>query len=437
MAIAAPLAAANLAQMALGFTDTVVVGYLGGAALAVAGLGAGLYFMLVIVFQGILSAVAPLAAHAIGAGERRVAVNVLAAGFLLAAALAPPIVLATASLDRLLYLIDYDPALAAQVGAFLRAIAWGVPGFLGFAALRGFLAAAARARAVMLVLLGCVPLNAALNWLLVFGHLGLPALGIVGSGCASAMTQWVMFLGLAAYGLAAPSLSAYRRAAMPWGQPWREIGRILRLGLPIAGIFALEVGVFTTASVLMGLLGADALAAHQLVLNCCSVTFMVPLGIGQAATVRIAAERGAGRPKAARRAGFVALALGAGFMTAAALVLWTAPGAIVAIYVDPAAEANRGVVAMALRLLAVGALFQVFDGLQTVAAGSLRGYEDTRTPMMLAAFGYWGIGFGGAWLFAFPLGYGAVGMWWGLALGLGAVAALLTARLYRCSGVAS
>ncbi|MEJ0067948.1 MAG: MATE family efflux transporter [Pseudomonadota bacterium] len=170
--------------------------------------------------------------------------------------------------------------------------------------------------------------------------------------------------------------------------------------------------MFLCAGILVGLLGATALGAHQLVLNCASLTFMVPLGISQAATVRIAFERGAGRAGAARRAGFVALALGIGFMSATALVLWSAPSAIIAVYLDIADPANRDVVAVARQLLAIAALFQVFDGMQTIAAGALRGYRDATMPMLLAAIGYWGVGFVGGWLLAFPLGHGAVGLWW-------------------------
>lgn len=185
-----------------------------------------------------------------------------------------------------------------------------------------------------------------------------------------------------------------------------------------------------TAGILIGLLGAASLGAHQLVLNCASITFMVPLGLGQAATVRVAYELGAGRASAARRAGFVALALGIGFMSATAAVLWVGPQAIIAAYIDVADPANRETVRIALHLMAIAALFQVFDGMQTIAAGALRGYKDTMIPMLLAIFGYWGPGFVGGCALAFPLGYGAVGLWWGLALGLAVVAALLTLRLY-------
>jgi MATE family multidrug resistance protein len=157
---------------------------------------------------------------------------------------------------------------------------------------------------------------------------------------------------------------------------------------------------------------------------------MVPLGLGQAATVRVAYELGAGRALSARRAAFVALALGIGFMGAMAAVLWTVPEAIIAVYVDIADPANGETVEIARRLIAIAAVFQVFDGMQVIAAGALRGYRDTFVPMILAAFGYWGTGFLGGWLLAFPLGYGAVGLWWGLALGLAVVAILLTLRLH-------
>jgi len=206
--------------------------------------------------------------------------------------------------------------------------------------------------------------------------------------------------------------------------------QILRLGLPIGGMRGIEVGLFMTAGVLMGLLGPAALGAHQLVLNCAGVTFMVPLGLSQAVTVRVAYELGAGRALAARRAWLVALALGIGFMSATAVILWIAPNAIIGVYIDVSDPANRDTVEIARRLIAIAAIFQVFDGMQVIAAGALRGYKDTMIPMLLATFGYWGIGFAGCWLFAFPLGYGAVGLWWGLALGLGAAAILLTLRLH-------
>jgi MATE family multidrug resistance protein len=223
----------------------------------------------------------------------------------------------------------------------------------------------------------------------------------------------------------------------PFSSHWDEIRQILRLGLPIGGILGLEIGVFATTGILMGLLGADALAAHQLVMNCISVVFMVPLGIAQAATVRVAVALGSGAPEAARRAGFVAIALGVAYMALMAIVLVTVPRAIAGIYVDVDAPANRGLVEIALHLLAIAAVFQIFDGVQAIAAGALRGYRDTAVPLLLAVIGYWGVGFAGGWLFAFPAGYGPIGLWSGLAVGLAAVALMLTLRLHICAGIAA
>jgi MATE family multidrug resistance protein len=429
LALAAPLAAANLAQMAMGVTDMVMVGRLGALPLAAAGLGAMLYFTGGVVLQGILSAVAPLAAHALGAGDRAAAGRIGGAGLVLAFLLALPFAAGLTSLDRLLQWLGYNAGLAVEIGRFLRAIAWGGPAFLGFAVLRSLLAALSHTRAVMAVLLLCVAGNAGLNWVLIYGHLGAPALGVAGSGYASATNQWLILAGLALCARTMPGLAGLRVLRNAFSPNWTPMASILRLGLPIGGIMGVEVGVFLAAGILIGLLGTAALGAHQLVLNCAGISFMVPLGVGQAATVRVAYELGAGRALAARRAAFAALALGIGFMSATAVVLWTVPGAIISAYIDIADPANRATVEIARRLFAIAALFQVFDGMQTIAAGALRGYKDTMVPMLLAGFGYWGAGFGGGWLLAFPLGYGAVGLWWGLALGLAVVAILLTLRL--------
>jgi MATE family multidrug resistance protein len=432
VALAAPLAAANLAQMAMAVTNTVMVGRLGATPLAAAGLGGMLFFTLGVMLQGILFAVAPLVAHALGAGNREAAGRIAGAGLVLAMLLGLPFVAALTNLDGLLQVLGYDPFLAGEIGNYLRALAWGAPAFLGFAVLRSLLAALSHARPVMAVLLICVAGNALLNWVLIFGNLGMPPLGVVGSGYASAINQWAMLAGLALFIRILPGVAGLRmlRGVFAVAASRSEVAGILRLGLPIGGIRGIEVGVFMTAGILMGLLGAAALGAHQLVLNCAGITFMVPLGIAQGATVRVAYQLGAGRAFAARRAGSVALALGIGFMSAAAVILWTLPDAIIGFYLDIADPANRETVQIARHLIAIAAVFQVFDGMQVIAAGALRGYRDTLVPMLLASFGYWGVGFAGCWLFAFPLGYGAVGLWWGLALGLATVALLLTLRLH-------
>jgi multidrug resistance protein, MATE family len=430
-AVALPLAAANLAQMAMGLTDTIMVGRLGAQPLAAAGLGAALYFTTATAVQGVVNAVAPLAAHALGAGDRARAGRIAGEGLVLGFLLSIPFMGIMATADRLLVLLGYDPALAAEVGRFLRALMLGAPAFIAFSALRSLLSALERTRAIMVVLLCCIISNALLNWVLIYGHFGLPALGIVGSGLASAINQWLMPLGLLLYIRLAPSLASLDVLGGILPRQWRDMTELLHLGLPIAGIIALENGVFLAAGLVVGLFGAAALGAHHVVLNCAATTFMIPLGVSQAATVRVAFELGAGRPDAARLAGFVALGLGMSVMAAGAIVMSTMPRTILSAFVDVAAPANANLVAIAVQLFALAALFQVSDGMQTVAAGALRGYRDATVPMLLAAVGYWAIGFLGGWLLAFPLGRGATGMWWGLVLGTTVVAGLLTLRLHR------
>src|SRR5438270_738594 len=290
LGIAAPLAAANLAQMAMGITNTIMVGELGAAPLAAAGLGGMLFYMMAMLCQGVLSAVAPLAAHAIGADDHPTAGRVAGAGLIVAAALALPIVAILTAIPLLLALLGYEPALATEIGNYLRMIRWGAPAFLGFAVFRFLLVASFRTRIVMLVPLCAIPVNAALNWVLIFGHFGLPAFGSAGSGCSTAIVQWLMLLSLAGYMLRMRTQMPVRLAV----RVLSEIPRLLRLGLPIGVLLGLEVGVFAMTGILMGLMGADALGAHQLVLNVASLTFMVPLGLSQAATVRVAFPLGLG-----------------------------------------------------------------------------------------------------------------------------------------------
>ncbi|MBV9521203.1 MAG: MATE family efflux transporter [Alphaproteobacteria bacterium] len=429
--LALPLAAAQLSQVLMGVTGAAMMGRLGGAALAAGGLGAALFFTVTIVFQGVLNAVGPLAAHALGAGAAGRVGTIVAHGLFILAALAAIGVIVVLNIDRGLAAIGHAPPLVALTRQFLHAAVWGLPAGLGFALFRSYLAAASRTWPVMVVLLFCLALNAALNDALIFGRFGAPPLGVAGAGYAAAAVQWIEFLGVAGYAALQPAFRAHGLGTALLRPNWREAAPILQLGWPIAGIFATEVGVFTATALLAGLLGTAALAAHQVAIGICSLTFMVPLAFSQAATVRVALADGAGRLAAARRAGFIALTCGVGFMAAMSVVIIVMPGAIVAIYLDRADPANAGAVATAGRLLVIAALFQVFDGTQTIAAGALRGLKDTRVPLLVGAIGYWPIGFFGGWIMAFPLGFGPAGLWWGLALGLAAVALPLTLRFRR------
>lgn len=424
LAVAAPLAGANLAQMAMQVTNAVMVGHLGAVPLAAAGLGNALNATLLMTSLGLLTAVAPLAAHALGAGDHSAAGRVAGGGLIVAAVLAAPMMATLMLVPPLLSGLGYEPGLVAEIGRFLWTISWGIPGFLGAAVLRFRLIAAFRTRIVMIVPLLAVPLNLVLSWVLIFGNWGMPALGSAGSGCATAIVQWLTLLSFALYMLGSRISLSLSPGVV------RQIPAILRLGLPIAAMRALEIGMFVMTGVAMGVIGAAALGAHQLVFNVAGVCFMVPLGLAQAATVRVAYRLGLGIPAAAQRAAYVALAMGVVFMAAAAVLLWTTPRILIGFYLDLADPKNQSLIAIALKLFMIAALFQLFDGMQVIAAGALRGYRDTAVPMLIAAIGYWAVGFAGGWFLAFPLGLGPVGLWSGLAVGIGVVAISLTWRLH-------
>jgi MATE family multidrug resistance protein len=263
-----------------------------------------------------------------------------------------------------------------------------------------------------------------------FGHFGLPAMGVAGAGVATSMTHIFTCVGLLAYVVWQRDFRRYGILVRVWKPDWARFATVLRLGLPIGITVIAEVGMFAAAAFLMGVLGTRELAAHAIALQCISVAFMVPLGISQAALVRTGLAVGAGDRSGIGRAGWVALALGAGFAALAAFLFWVMPWSLVGLFLDLDVPDNHAVGEMAVTLLAIAALFQVVDGAQVIGAGALRGLRDTRVPMVIAAVGYWGIGFTASVVFAFPLGMGGVGVWLGMALGLAVVAVLLLHRFH-------
>jgi MATE family multidrug resistance protein len=277
------------------------------------------------------------------------------------------------------------------------------------------------------------------NWLLVFGHWGFPALGLEGSAIASVVTAVAMMLAYAGIIAFDPKLRRYRLFGNWWMPHWQRMGEIAKLGAPIAAVFTLEGGLFGGAAFLMGLIGVTEVAAHAIALNIAAIAFQVPFGIAQAATIRVGMAYGAKDRVWIGRAGWASIVSGTGFMALTAILIWVAPKLIVSIYVDADDPARAAEVALALQFLVVCAAFQLFDGAQAVAAGSLRGLQDTRVPMFVAALGYWVAGFGTAIVLGFHfklpllgtglgLGWGGVGIWVGLMVGLIVVSGMLVTR---------
>ncbi|HEU4810204.1 MAG TPA: MATE family efflux transporter [Sphingomicrobium sp.] len=427
--LAWPLILANLTQQLIQATDVLLMGRLGATQLASATLALNLTFTFNIFFLGLITASSPMMATALG--KRFNAVRdvrrTFRAGLWLIAIAMPPYWLALWHVGDLMRAFGQSEELARQGQTFLRAYMWCTAPWLLFQLLRNFVASLERPRIVLWLSLSGIGLNAILSWSLIFGKLGLPALGLVGGGLGSTLTWFIMCGALVGV---ASSDGQFRRFHL-FGNWWRFDAQrtfaMVRLGLPIGITMALEMGVFALAAYFMGWIGAPAVAAHAIALQIAALTFMVPLGLGQAATVRVGLALGRRDENAITRAGWTAWVLGVGFMATMAIIMWAIPRELVSLFLADTA-ANALVIALAVSFLKVAAAFQLFDGAQVIGAGMLRGLHDTRWPLIFAFVGYWVVGLGiGAWL-AFAADWQGVGIWIGLASGLAAVAILMLAR---------
>ena len=428
--LAVPLALTQIGQIGITATDTVMMGWIGPEALAAGALAINIYLPLFLFALGIVTAVAPLAAQARGANRRRDVRRFVRQGFWVAAAVGVPMAVVVWHARPMLLAFGQAPDTAALAEPYFRAMTWGLVPALWFVVLRSFASALDRPRPVMAFMFCGVALNAVLDYGFMFGHFGLPVMGMAGAGAATSAAHIFMFAGLLAYVVRRRGFRRYGILVRLWKPDWARFADILRLGTPIGVTVIAEVGLFAAAAFLMGILGTRELAAHAIALQCASIAFMVPLGISQAAIIRTGLAAGAGDRAGVGRAGWVALALGAVFTTLTALLFWLAPWSLVGLFLELDVPDNRAVGEFAVTLLAVAALFQLVDGAQVIGAGVLRGLRDTRVPMVIAAIGYWGVGFIASVVLAFPLGMGGVGVWLGMALGLAVVAVLMLRRFH-------
>ncbi|MFS0772118.1 MATE family efflux transporter [Sphingomonas sp. 1P08PE] len=427
--LAGPLVAANLLQMAVFAVDVVFVARLGPVAFAAATLGVFLFNLLTFAIIGLTGAAEPIIAAALGArvGAVREVRRTFRAGLWLVVLAAVPVVALLLHGEALLLLFGQDAAVAARAGAFLAILALAVVPAAAAGLMRLTAAALGRPGYVFAVTVLALGVAILANWCLVFGNAGFPALGLEGAALASLVTSIAMMLAYAAILVTDRRLRRFHLFGRWWRSDRQHLRSVFRLGLPIALTWMFEGGLFGGAGLLMGLIGVAEVAAHAVALNIAAVAFQLPFGIAQAATIRVGLAYGARDHAWIGRAGNVALALGIGVMALTAAVIWSVPAPLVGIYLDPS-PANAPVAALAVRLLGIAAIFQLVDGAQAVAAGVLRGVQDTRVPMLVALFGYWAIGFGTAVWLGFGAGLGATGIWWGLAAGLLVVSILLVRR---------
>jgi len=413
--LALPLIIAEVGWMSMGIVDTIMVGRLPDSAVAIGatGLGQSLYHSVAIFGGGLLLGLDTFVAQAYGRKDLHDARISLVNGLFLALALTPILMLAVSFWPPLMQHFGISAELVEPMRPFLHALNWGTLPLLTYFALRRYLQAENVVLPIMFALISANVVNAIGDWALIYGHLGLPAMGITGSGWATCVARIYMAGVLAVTLLWVESKRSLPRWAGAVRIDLRRVTALLKLGAPAATQILLEIGAFAAATALVARLGPVPLSGHEIALNCAALTFMVPLGISSAAAVRVGQQLGRRDSAGARRAGWSAIVLGAGFMTCSGLVFVSIPTWIARLF-----SPDLVVIRTGARLLLVAAAFQLFDGLQTVATGALRGAGDTKTPMLANFVAYWLIGLPVGYLLCFRSGWGAVGVWIGLCAGL-------------------
>jgi MATE family multidrug resistance protein len=428
--LAWPMALTQLGQIAMMTTDLALLGRLGDRVMAAASLAHTILFAMFVIGAGLVSAVAPLAAQAFGAREPQGVRAALRAGLWISGIIAIPVTVLTLFGFEMLVFLGQEEGAARLAARYLQGLAWSLAPGWAFIAIRGFMGAVNRPEPALTIMLAAVPLNGLLAYGLIYGAFGLPQLDVLGAGIATTIVNCVM-LGAALWVCVTQRpFKKYRVLGHFWRWDWPLMRRLLVLGLPISATFFLEFGLFGASSLLVGVIGVTELAAHQVALQTAAVIFMAPFGISMAATVRVGQAVGRGDMASARRAGFIALGLALVFMCAATLLIALTREFIPQLFLGFGTTAKE-TAALASMLLIVAASFFIFDGLQTVGAGALRGLNDTQVPFYFALFSFWGVGFPAAWGLCFNAGLGTIGVWMGLTLSLVVYAALLVGRFNR------
>jgi MATE family multidrug resistance protein len=431
-ALAGPLVLTQLAQMAIMTTDLLLLGRFSQVALAAAAIGGTIWYLGWLAGGGPASAVSPMIAQHIGARPRarggvRAALRMGLWAVLLTSALMTPVLW---SATPILLALGQDPQLARMAGRFVAMLSFGLPFSLGYMVLRNFATALGRPHAALWVAGATIAFNALAGWTLVFGHFGAPRLGIVGSGLATSCSQVFSFAAMVVVIRLDPRLSPYRMFRR-FGRPAAaKLAEVFRLGLPIGMTMIFEAMLFNTMTLVMGAFGAASLAAHQIAINVSSITFMVPLGLGMASTVRVGLAAGSGELAGARRAGLVAFCLSTGFMLACGAVIATFSRQIAGLYLGGRAPGDLAVIALAASFLKVAAAFQIFDAIQVVGAMSLRGLKDARMPMILAGGAYWLIGAPACLILSLGLHLHGLGIWFGFGISLASAAGVMSVRFW-------
>lgn len=426
-----PLVGAQLAQISIGATDTLMIGWLGARELAAATLGSTFFFIALMLGSGFAFAVTPLIAQAAATKDhaqvrRSTRMGLWIVALYAAAAMAP-----LWFAEDILVAFGQEAAIAAMAADYLHVMQWALFPALFVMVLRSFFSALQKPRIVLIATIGAALLNAIANYALIFGHFGWPRLELAGAAIASVAASTLSLGVLVAWSQARPATARYGVLSRLWRPDWPAFLELAGLGWPISLTIVAEVALFAVSSLMMGSIGATTLAAHGIALQLASLVFMIPLGFSTAASVRVGHAHALGQAGDVRRAALVALAIAVGvsLVSAAAFVLFPVP--LVSLFLDRSNADAAEVLAKGAVLLAMAATFQLADGVQAVGAGLLRGVKDMRVSAAIAIVSYWLCGAPAAWLIGFPLGFGGPGIWAGLAIGLAVAALLLNARFFR------
>jgi len=429
--LAAPIVLTQLCWVAMMTTDIAMIGRLGADPLAGASLALMVFFLGYVVCFGVTMATAALAAQAYGARQPRTVRRVIRQGLWITVLLTVPGLLVFGHAADILRLMGEPAAAVAHAETYMDTLMWALPPSIAFAVLRNFVSALNRPVVALCVMAAGVPMNALLDYGLIFGKFGMPAIGLAGAGIATSAVNVAMFLTLLGIAVTRRPFARYTILVRFWRPDWYQFRQIFRIGLPIAGMMLLEAGFFIGAVFVAGQFGTAVIAAHMIAMQLPHITFMIPMGLSQAATVRVGQAVGRRDPVAAYRAGWTALAVTSGFMAVMMVIVLAIPESFAAIFVDHAHPDSAAVLTLATTFLFYAAFFQLADGIQAVAAGALRGLNDTAVPMLCAVVSYWGLGLVVGVSLAFAGGMGGAGLWLGFDSGLLCAALLLSYRLSR------
>jgi multidrug resistance protein, MATE family len=428
--LAIPLASAQVAQSAVGFVDTIMMGRLGAESLAAGGLAALNFQFLLTVVSGIVMAVSPLVAEAYGAGQNSKIEQIARQGLWLSLLLGLPLMLVIGNLDAVLRFFQQPDPIPELADRYFDFILWGTFPALGFAMLRAYVSALSQAYIVTVIVLIGTLCNIVGNYVLGFGKFGFPRMELAGLGLSSGLSYWIMFLIFLIYILRHPQLKHYNFLRNFHLLHPKMLQRLIMIGSAIAITITLEYGLFAIVTFLMGILGTEVLAAYQTVYQTMYIIFMVPLGMSFAVTARVGQWFGQHNLAAARQAGYVSITLAAAFMGGMAIAVLLNLRPIIGLYLDIQNPANANVLALAIPMLIISALAQLLDGVQRVSMGALHGLQDTRIPMLLSGLTFWGVGLTTGYLLGFPLQLGGVGLLIGQSIGVAVAGIIFAWRFY-------